>query len=284
MRPNMTFDEKLKMIETFEAERIAYATSPEGRPAHAKWEEVRRADHNGMAYWFPRIEAAGLPVPKTVLIDSPANLGQILDGETCEGFAEFVAAVQSAGQILGWPCFLRTEHGSGKHQWKDTCFLTGPDVITQHIHNLVEWSECVDMCGLSYFVWAVREMLPTIALGHCRRYGDMPICREIRTFTKGGKLACAHPYWPDDAVADGDPIWIPSYSSTMVCNLPSDGELEKITPLAEQAAAACPDDDWSIDFLFTKRGWYLTDMAIAARSWHWPNCQTSKEERCERRP
>ena len=30
---------------------------------------------------------------------------------------------------------------------------------------------------------------------------------------------------------------------------------------------------WSVDILETERGWYVTDMALAPRSWHWPHCK-----------
>lgn len=30
---------------------------------------------------------------------------------------------------------------------------------------------------------------------------------------------------------------------------------------------------WSVDVLETRRGWFVTDMAEAARSFHWPGCE-----------
>ena len=42
--------------------------------------------------------------------------------------------------------------------------------------------------------------------------------------------------------------------------------------LAEKASRAV-GGAWSIDLLETRRGWVLTDMAEAHRSWHdWPDC------------
>jgi hypothetical protein len=40
-------------------------------------------------------------------------------------------------------------------------------------------------------------------LGVCKRYGDMPICREFRYFIEAGRFCCSHPYWPKDALDDG---------------------------------------------------------------------------------
>jgi hypothetical protein len=32
------------------------------------------------------------------------------------------------------------------------------------------------------------------------------------------------------------------------------------------------EGEWSVDCLWTDRGWYVTDMAVAATSYHWPAC------------
>jgi hypothetical protein len=31
-----------------------------------------------------------------------------------------------------------------------------------------------------------------------------------------------------------------------------------------------------VDILETKRGWFVTDMAEAGKSWHWPGCKNEK--------
>jgi hypothetical protein len=52
-----------------------------------------------------------------------------------------------------------------------------------------------------------------------------------------------------------------------------DGDTERqLTDLANAAGRAV-GGAWSIDVLETRRGWYVTDMAEAASSWHeWPEC------------
>lgn len=268
-------NEKLEIMERVVNTQWEWIQSEEGKSAIARENEARRADHCGMGYWFPRILDAGLPVPETVLIPAPRDLIRILDGESPDGFDEFVEKIEAAGNELGWPCFFRTEQGSGKHCWKDTCYLSSPEQIKQHVFNLVEWSECVAITGLSYYVWAVREMLPVTQLGTCIRYGNMPIVRELRLFTEDGKVCCVHPYWPEETIADGSPLWthpdVDSPSRDVSCD-----EIDAVRPLAERAAAACPGDDWSIDFLLTANGWFLTDMAIADRSFHWEGCKMAK--------
>ncbi len=37
------------------------------------------------------------------------------------------------------------------------------------------------------------------------------------------------------------------------------------------------DDAFSVDLLPTKRGWMVTDMALARRSFHWEGCDKAAE-------
>lgn len=74
-------------------------------------------DKSCLSYWFPKLETAGIPVPKTEIITTGIDLDQLLENTVPEGFSQFVSAIQAAGDRLGYPCFLRTGHTSGKlHQ------------------------------------------------------------------------------------------------------------------------------------------------------------------------
>ena len=235
-------------------------------------------DYTCLSYWFPKIEATGVPVPRTSLVVTTANLIRLLDGDEPDGFDSFIQLLGDEADKIGYPVFLRTGQGSGKHQWKDTCFVPNREALPSHVAALVDWSECVDMIGLPHHAWAVREMLPTIPACKLTAYGNMPLCREFRFFTKGGKVCCKHPYWPEGAVADGhpdDPCW---RASLAIHHRITADERDHLTVLAERAAAACPGVDWSIDFLETRRGWVLTDMAVAERSYHEPSCPFAARE------
>jgi hypothetical protein len=39
-----------------------------------------------------------------------------------------------------------------------------------------------------------------------------------------------------------------------------------------KAAGCAVGGAWSVDILETKRGWFVTDMAEAEKSFHWPEC------------
>src|ERR1700732_2050356 len=96
-------------------------------------------DKNCLSYWFPILEKGGIPVPKTQIIDTQVRLSELLDGKTPKGWKGFIAGLQLAIKEIGLPCFLRTGQGSGKHQWKDTCFIDASSNISHHIGRLVEW-------------------------------------------------------------------------------------------------------------------------------------------------
>lgn len=230
---------------------------------------MKSDNKNCLSYWFPLIEKH-VPVPKTEIIHS-GDMTSILDGETPEGWHELLAAIEAARTRLGPECFLRTGHTSGKHQWSRTCHLTEASNIADHVAALVEWSAIVDFAGLPTNVWCVREMLPTSTIGTCPDFADMPVCREFRFFVKDGEVQCFHPYWPLEALIDGgfaEDVQLGWYND--FCRL-DDPEPKR---LAETVSRIVPGA-WSVDVLETKRGWHITDMAEASRSFHWPLCENS---------
>ena len=243
------------------------------------------ADRNCLSFWFPKLEAAGLPVPKTVILRSP-DLLPLLDGMCPKGYGDFwVATKRAAEAIGGFPVFLRTGQGSGKHDWKRTCYVPSLDELSSHVAALVEWSEIVDFMGLAHDVWAIRELLPTSPVCTLPRYGNMPLCCEFRCFVRDAEVLCVHPYWPWESVEHGFPFkpekgWdddpehdVPPGMRGKWEHIVSLGpeDAEAVRNLASQAGEAV-GGEWSVDILDTQRGWYVTDMAEAAQSWHWPDC------------
>jgi len=228
------------------------------------------ADKNCLSYWFPKIAAVGLPVPKTRIVRAKMDLTPLCDGETPEGWGNFIWSLEAAVKEIGVPCFLRTGHGSGKHEWKDTCYVASTERLGQHVYRLVEWSSLVDIMGLPTEVWAVRELILTAPAFYA--FCEMPIVREFRVFTADGKATCLHPYWPTDSIqAATCPDWRGQLAAMSEID-PVDAH--KLKTLAAEAAVAVDGGAWSVDFLQAADGkWWLTDMALADRSWHWPNCE-----------
>ena len=227
-------------------------------------------DLNSISYWFPILELA-IPecIPKTEIIHSP-NLLALLDGKMPEGWEGFINQLRAVGERVGYPCFLRTGHTSGKHFWQRTCCVTGPDQIGAHVSELVEFSEGCSLVGLPHNIWAVREWLRGPVIGVAPAYGNMPVRREFRIFIRDGKVQCGHPYWPIEALLQG------GCSEETIAQVESmnvfGADREEVLALVLLVAAAFPGY-WSVDCLWTDRGWMVTDMARGQDSWHWPECK-----------
>jgi len=239
-------------------------------------------DKTCLSYWFPKIEAAGLPVPETRIVNMPneayEDVFNIFDGKPMTGKAEpFFDEIKAAADIIGYPCFLRTGQTSAKHGWDETCFLESSEQVPQHMVAIVEYSEMTGLVGLPCDIWAVRKLLPVNPFAICPGYGNMPICREFRLFVDGGVVRCWHPYWPLKAlmnggvgrITDDDVGSIFDRLSKEVVLLP---DKDRLFYLASKAGLAL-GGSWSVDILETEEGWYLTDMAEADKSYHWEGCE-----------
>ena len=244
--------------------------------------EVRIAERHQkscLSYWFPKIEAlstgamAGrLFVPKTVIIRAKRHLIDILDGDKApadiKAEVDRVAdEIKAAADRFGYPAFLRTGQGSGKHEWAHTCFIANSEVIPQHIYSLVEWSEMVDMMGLPYNVWVVREFLKgDVAF---TAFAGMPVAREFRVITKDGAVGHIQPYWPGESLEDAveDPDWMTKLEEHYRLD---DATQTLLGELSAEIARAI-GDDWSMDWFYVpaENRWYLTDMAPAEQSYQW---------------
>jgi hypothetical protein len=219
-----------------------------------------------------------------VLIEQPSEEERIKYSlPTIADLGPFFAALRKAMSAIAesGPWFLRTGMTSGKHGWKDCCFLDHSSKLEDHVAHLVEFSALAQIIGLPTDVWAVREFLPTSPVMALPRYGDMPLTREYRGFIRDGAVACVHPYWPVRAIRDGFGSGLGrNEAEKRARELFNDlyGEIsEDATVLLRHTAEAfCGDGAWSVDVLETTRGWYVTDMAEAHRSFHYEGCENEE--------
>lgn len=243
-------------------------------------------DRSCLSNWFPRLLAANIPVPRTTIIDAGEDwhfLAGVVDETDNEQslilFRKVCGQIAEAATQIGFPCFLRTGQGSGKHQWKNTCYLADAASIPNHVAALIEWSEMVDMLGLPYRFWCVREMLPVEPVAILDAYGDMPLVPEVRYFVEDGEICCKHYYWPAGAVAEGFRCEPADFAYILLRSrcFDIDQPIRATDELARRVAVSFKGDGaWSVDILQTKRGFYVTDMADAGRSFHWPGCHNQK--------
>ena len=232
---------------------------------------------NNMAYWFPLLKMIKMRVPETILVHTGnCNLAPMVDNQEIPGLDYFIERLQSAIKEIGLPCFLRTGMTSHKHGWKDTCFINSLDkkYLISHVYRLVEYSFMANVVGLplDFSIWAVRKLIPTMPL--FTDFNEMPITIERRLFIKSGKVICNHPYWPADCFHQ-------EHSDTEIEDLQSlsENEEKELTLMAEYVGRYFTGY-WSVDFLQDNQGnWWLTDMAVGERSYHYSNCKQNENMR-----
>lgn len=237
------------------------------------------SDRNNMLYWFPLLERADVLVPRTILLSTEVDIDAVLDGETPDGYDEFIRAIERAAEAIGYPVFLRTGHTSAKHDWSRSCFVPGPESIASGVAGIVEYSMLADFLGLPVRTWAVREFLPLQFT--FRAFRGMPIAREFRVFVEDGKVLCLHPYWPKDSIRNPDcEDW---QEKLEVISQVTDDVISE----AERIASALKphfDGSWSVDICQHQDGrYFVTDMAEADRSFHWAGCPNEPESQRSRR-
>lgn len=237
-----------------------------------------RDDKTRLSYWFPLIEAAGLPVPKTRIIHlENDDLVRAFDGEEPTCLPGLIAQIRdAAAEVGGAPFFLRTDFTSGKHDWEQTCFVDDVEKVGSHVIELAEYSHLVDLMGLPTDTWVVREMLNTRPL-FTAFHGSMPITREFRFFVRDGAIDHVQAYWPAAAFKDQR---IATHDGTPWCGMPwrqrlaaaskiSGRERAELSRMTKAANAAVPGF-WSVDWLETvDRGFVLIDMAEGEKSYRW---------------
>jgi hypothetical protein len=101
----------------------------------------------------------------------------------------------------------------------------------------------------------------------------MPIHREFRVFVRDGDVEHVQPYWPPDAVKQGDPD-TEGWDITLAHA--SKFDRSEYTTLAMGAGKACEavgGGFWSVDMIRDDLNqWWLTDMALGDQSFRWdPN-------------
>lgn len=226
-----------------------------------------------MSYWYPKILKNNVRTPKTTLIQldfkQSFDLFKFIEGETTEISTQLFKDIYVAIKDLdGFRCFLRTGQTSGKHSWNHACNLfigNSSDRIAEHVGALVDFSGCVD---LPVDVWAVREMLTTRPLFFA--FDGMPIVRERRYFVMDGKVEEHFPYWPQHSIEGQVVPYQPVDWKKVLAqdNKQSREEVKLLTKLSEEATRDI-EGYWSIDWLYTVDGWYCTDMALGAASYHY---------------
>jgi len=232
---------------------------------------------NSMFFWWPKVKDLPIPSPETYMVPYKKINTKILDGQTDKDFDSVISQLENYADKLGYPVFLRTDEFSGKHSWKDTCFVESKRDLKKHVLRLVE-ETLMMMFGPGIQGFAIREFLE-LDSRFTSHYGEMPVACERRYFADNGSIRCWHPYWPPSAIEN------PSIENwrkeLMDIQTPTDEEVKLLTHYAELVSKRL-SGYWSIDFCRKKDGiWYLTDMALGEQSYHWATCPNAPPEMLE---
>lgn len=227
-------------------------------------------------YWWSAVERSGVPVPKTVMVrveDGPVSAESLLyDGEDSPPpVLKYTQAIKDACAKVGYPAFLKTDLISGKHSWRNTCFVESPEAVEGHLFPVTEAHALALMFEDDIEGWVVREMLNLAA--PFTAFQGLPIGYERRYFVEDGEVVCHHPYWPEDALEWYGDVPPENWRVNLKA-MSREGPLEVhlLTDMAERVGKEIRGA-WSIDFACVPSptfpgGWMLIDMAVAEQSWH----------------
>ncbi len=229
-----------------------------------------------LSWWFPKLPHH-INVPETAIIPYVGmDLISLFDDEIPPNFEILCSEIENAGKKFGWPLFLRTDYLSGKHNWKNTCYVPGPEYIKKRVTHLVEESVMADMMGFPTDCWIARKLIPTEPAFHAFP-GEMPIVKERRYFVQDAKVVCHHPYWPMEAFLARDlDSKVPDWRKLLAEMNIDDEDVDEVSLLSglSSSVGAALGGVWSVDWLWSEKEckWYLTDMAEATQSYHWTGC------------
>jgi len=245
---------------------------------------------NNLAFWYPRLVELGIPTPKTVIEEltpeETRDLVTVFDGADPPILFELKRRLLHGAMDLGIrpPYFLRTGYASGKHDWERTCFVEDAGRLDFHIVRVAEFNLCAGMLGLPISTWAIREMITTSPICHCRAYGNMPVTEEWRIFVRDGVVEHIQPYWPPGAVRKGDPdrddweVRLAEISDAL------NGSGVLVLKLTQKIGKAF-GGYWSVDWLRNhrpgevSRPWVCIDMALGGMSFRWqPGMEVDVED------
>lgn len=240
-------------------------------------------DVNSIFYWWPIVKTLKVPVPKTTLIPYDGTI--FLDNE--EAKPEFMAFVDEVGTVTdgyGYPVFIKCGGLSGKHQWRNTCFLERREDLSAHIYAIIEEVLMIMGIRLDFDGIAVRELLE-LESAFTAFSGKMPVSKEFRFFARDGDYLCHHPYQPPNSIRS--PSIDDWYEVLKKLQALEEWELDLLKEYTIAIATTLDEGAlgygyWSLDFCKTKDGiWYLTDLGTGNESYHWSTCLNASGEMME---
>ena len=225
---------------------------------------------NRFEHWFSTVKKLNIPHPYTEMLDTPFEFSESMfsetttvtkdfDGNTEAYLDKLASQVKDFGERRGYPIFVRNSFTSGKHSWKDSCFIKEEESISaikERIYQLTESSLMGP--GLAPLKLVLREFIDTKPAFHAF-HGNTPITQEFRLFFDNGKPVKWQAYWPETSIQEPDcDDWKEKLKNI---SEPNDELMAKMKHYAKLVTEEL-EGYWSVDFLIDNNGKpWLIDMA-----------------------
>ncbi len=235
-------------------------------------------NESSMMNWYPKIKGI-LRTPKTVIVpfteEELSEIRRTLDGKMLSD--KLIEKIYSGADEIGFPLFMRSDQASGKHEWKDTCFVPTRADLIGHLVQLVEWHECADLFGIRWKALVFRELLELDST--FTAFNGMPVARERRCFVMDGDVICSHPYWPEESIVPDRHAPLPGDWKDRLARL-NEEKPDEVEILHEASLfGEVVHGYWSVDFACDVNGvWWMIDAARGEISWHPGDCPFCPED------
>ncbi len=227
---------------------------------------------DSLLFWFPKIRNLPIPQPKTSIRTlserEKSQFGNWIEGQDSKEITQVLCDLREIIREYGYPVFIRTDLASGKHSYKDSCFISSEDKLERNLAEIIEFNYCADIMGLAFEAIIVREFIELEA-SFVAFWGNLPIAKERRLFIKEGKIDGHYPYWPEEAIRPNDEGFLPDNWKEQLASLNKidSGERKTLTTYAMLVTEVL-EGYWSVDFAKGKNGeWILIDVATGDKSW-----------------
>lgn len=241
------------------------------RVAARQYEEAK-SNPTAFLNWFSSVQKLNIPAPETEVVQVPLDVQRMIQSieseadqkAVFEALKPFADKIREFGGQHGYPVFIRNSLFSGKHSWRNTCFVKDANapIEAQITSIFYEWA----MVGWGQYACdlVIRKFIPADA--PFSAFLDMPITKEFRFFARDGALEGFQPYWPAGALETANPSkdgWREDLERLHLCDAVLMEQMKEYARSITEVLGGY----WSVDFLIDTDGnpW-LIDMAEGDKS------------------